>query len=162
MRNISVLMMATMAPAMPPPPGIFETLICGFGVLSFTLHLLTLSYHTNSCLRKFAGKAKQSKDRAGSCSCLRRSRDKRMESGSAESDNTTRLGEPMCYSPELQGCAAENARSFASAIGVGTRAGWRRRFACGVWAGESPAPPWPADRMRWTMLHLEFPADSRG
>ena len=31
MRKIAMLMTANRAPATPPPPGIFETLICGFG-----------------------------------------------------------------------------------------------------------------------------------
>jgi hypothetical protein len=39
-RKISILPRANKAPAMPAPPGIFEMLICGFGVPSLTLHLL--------------------------------------------------------------------------------------------------------------------------
>src|SRR5437870_7180313 len=45
MRNIRVLMTATMAPAMPPPPDIFDTLICGIEAPSLIQHLLTLNYH---------------------------------------------------------------------------------------------------------------------
>jgi hypothetical protein len=30
---------------MPPPATIFDTLICGFGLSSFILHLLAVSYH---------------------------------------------------------------------------------------------------------------------
>jgi hypothetical protein len=37
-RNINMLPMANKAPAMPVPPGIFETLICGVGVPSLILH----------------------------------------------------------------------------------------------------------------------------
>jgi hypothetical protein len=40
MRKISILPRANKAPAMPAPPGIFEMLICGFGVPSLMLHLL--------------------------------------------------------------------------------------------------------------------------
>jgi hypothetical protein len=52
MRNITVLMTANMAPAMPPPPRIFDTLICGFEASSLMLHLLLLGYHKFS-LQKF-------------------------------------------------------------------------------------------------------------
>jgi len=39
-------------------------------------------------------------------------------------------------------CDLKMARSIVRLLeSFGTRAGWRRRFACGVWAGESPAPP---------------------
>jgi hypothetical protein len=44
-RKISILLIANKAPAMPAPPGILETLICGFGALSLMLHLLSLDYH---------------------------------------------------------------------------------------------------------------------
>ncbi len=44
-RKISILPSANKAPAMPVPPGIFETLICGFGVPSLILHLLSSGYH---------------------------------------------------------------------------------------------------------------------
>jgi hypothetical protein len=44
-RNITVLMTATMAPAMPPPPDIFDTFICGVGSLFLILHLPTPRYH---------------------------------------------------------------------------------------------------------------------
>jgi hypothetical protein len=38
-RNMTMLMTANIAPAMPPPPGIFDTLICGFESSSLILHL---------------------------------------------------------------------------------------------------------------------------
>jgi len=45
MRNITVLITANSAPAKPPPPGIFETFICGFGAPSLIPHFPTLGYH---------------------------------------------------------------------------------------------------------------------
>jgi hypothetical protein len=44
-RKISILPRANTAPAMPAPPGIFETLICGFGALSLMVHLQEPVYH---------------------------------------------------------------------------------------------------------------------
>jgi hypothetical protein len=44
MRNIRMLMTANRAPAKPPPPGIFDTLIWGLGVPSPILHLLIPGY----------------------------------------------------------------------------------------------------------------------
>ena len=48
-RNITVQMMANSVPATPVPPGIFDTLICGVGVLSRIMHPLTTDYH-ESCV----------------------------------------------------------------------------------------------------------------
>jgi hypothetical protein len=44
-RNITVLMTATMAPAMPPPPDIFDTFICGVGSPFLILRPPTPRYH---------------------------------------------------------------------------------------------------------------------
>src|SRR5260370_23483771 len=42
----------------------------------------------------------------------------------------------------LQECAAHYSRYRSGRVPGVAAEGWRRRFACGVWAGESPAPPW--------------------
>jgi hypothetical protein len=44
-RKISILPMANNAPAIPVPPGILETLICGVGDSSLMPLLLSSDYH---------------------------------------------------------------------------------------------------------------------